>query len=82
LDSQSQARIDTRLDRVRLGNLGDSKSVGQGVYELRFHFNSGYRVYFGMIRKQIILLLVGGDKKRQNKDIKTAQKLWNAYQNE
>lgn len=82
LDVQTQARIDVRLDRVRLGNLGDTKSVGEGIYELRFHFGSGYRVYFGIIRKQIILLLVGGDKKRQNKDIKMAQKLWNAYQKE
>lgn len=82
LDSQSQARIDVRLDRVKLGNLGDTKSVGQGVYELRFHFSSGYRVYFAIIGKQIILLLVGGDKKRQNKDIKIAQKFLKSYQKE
>lgn len=82
LDIQSQARIDSRLDRIRLGNLGDSKSVGQGVYEIRFHFGSGYRIYFGIIRKQFILLLIGGDKKHQSKDIKMVQKLWNAYQNE
>ena len=82
LDIQTQARIDVRLDRVRLGNLGDTKSIGMGVYELRFHFGSGYRAYFAIVGKRIILLLFGGDKKRQSKDIKIAQKLWNNYQKE
>ena len=82
LDSQTQARIDVRLDRVSLGNFGDYKSVGGGVYELRFFFGAGYRIYYGLVGKRIVLLLVGGEKKRQNKDIGLAQALWKAYQDE
>ncbi|EAZ90138.1 type II toxin-antitoxin system RelE/ParE family toxin [Crocosphaera chwakensis] len=82
LDMQTQVRIDVRLDRVRLGNFGDAKSVGEGVYELRLFFGSGYRIYYGIIGKKIILLLTGGGKKTQNKDIKKAKKFWNAYQKE
>ncbi|MDJ0600543.1 MAG: type II toxin-antitoxin system RelE/ParE family toxin [Crocosphaera sp.] len=82
LDIQTQVRVDVRLDRVSLGNFGDAKSVGEGVYELRLFFGSGYRIYYGIIGKKIILLLTGGSKKNQNKDIKTAKKFWKAYQNE
>jgi putative addiction module killer protein len=82
LDRKTQARIDVRLDRVQLGNFGDCKSVGGGVYELRFFFGSGYRIYFGQLAGQVVLLLVGGSKKQQNKDIKTAMMLWAAYQDE
>ena len=82
LDVQTQARIDVRLDRVSLGNFGDHKSVGGGVYELRFYFGPGYRVYYGLAEKRIVLLLLGGSKKSQNKNIKEAQKNWTAYQNE
>lgn len=71
-----------RLDRVQLGNFGDCKSVGAGVYELRFFFGPGYRVYFGRGAGQVVLLLVGGSKKKQNQDIKTAMMLWAAYQEE
>jgi putative addiction module killer protein len=53
--------------------LGDYKSVGEGVFELRFHFGRGYRIYFGMIDNVIVLLLCGGDKNNQAKDIKKAQ---------
>lgn len=82
LDAQTQARIDARLDRVSLGNFGDRKSIGAGVYELRFFFGPGYRVYYGLAGRRVVLLLVGGDKKGQNKDIQTAQRLWATYQNE
>ncbi|WP_299413914.1 type II toxin-antitoxin system RelE/ParE family toxin [Acaryochloris sp. IP29b_bin.148] len=82
LDLQTQARIDVRLDRVKLGNFGDHKSVGEGIYELRFFFGPGYRIYFGRLQGQIVLLLVGGSKKQQNKDVKAAQKLWITYQDE
>jgi putative addiction module killer protein len=82
LDSQTQTRIDARFDRVSLGNFGDHKSVGEGVYELRFFFGSGYRVYYGLTERRIVLLLVGGSKKRQNRDIQIAQQLWAAYQSE
>ncbi|PSN12905.1 addiction module killer protein [filamentous cyanobacterium CCT1] len=80
LDAQTQARIDARLDRVSLGNFGDCKSVGEGVYELRFFFGPGYRIYYGLAGKQVVLLVVGGDKKSQNKDISMAQRLWAAFQ--
>ena len=79
LERNSQNRIMTRLDRVQLGNFGDSKSVGKGVSELRFFFGSGYRVYYGIDEGKIVLLLTGGDKKSQNKDINQAQDYWKNY---
>lgn len=82
LDAKTQARILVRFDRVRLGNFGDCESVGEGVSELRFFFGAGYRVYFGSVKGQIVLLLVGGSKKKQSKDIKTAKQLWADYQRE
>ena len=82
LDASLQARIDVRLDRVRLGNFGDRKSLEGGIFELRFQFGAGYRVYFGLSGNQIVILLVGGSKKTQKKDIKTARHLWKAYQQE
>lgn len=51
LDSKFQARIDVRFDRISLGNFGDHKNLGQGIYELRFSFGAGYRVYYGIIGK-------------------------------
>lgn len=82
LDTQVQARIDVRLDRVSLGNFGDHKGLGEGVYELRFTFGPGFRVYYGLVGKRIVLLLMGGSKKAQNRDIKAAQNFWKAYQDE
>ncbi|MGB7413445.1 MAG: type II toxin-antitoxin system RelE/ParE family toxin [Thermosynechococcaceae cyanobacterium] len=82
LDLQTQTRIDVRLNRVQLGNFGDYKSVGKGVYELRLFFGPGYRIYFGRLAGQVVLLLVGGYKKKQSQDIKTALMLWAAYQDE
>ena len=82
LDSTAQARVDVRLDRVSLGNFGDSKSLGEGIYELRLHFGGGYRVYYGISGKKVILLLMGGAKKTQTKDIKTARRYWKSYQEE
>lgn len=82
LDAQTRARINARLNRLRLGNFGDFKSVGTGVYELRLFFGPGYRVYYGLAGKQVVLLLAGGTKKQQNKDIKAAQQFWAEYLNE
>lgn len=67
------------MNRVSLGNLGDYLSVGEGVSELRIDYGSGYRIYFGQIGKTIILLLCGGDKKTQAKDIEIAKKYWRDY---
>lgn len=64
---------------VALGNLGDVKSVGQGVMEMRLPFGSEYRIYFGEQGDSIILLLCGGDKASQVKDIKVAQTYWQDY---
>jgi len=78
-DSQARRRIFARLGRVRAGNFGDSTPVGDGVLELRFHFGPGYRVYFGRDGGRIVVLLVGGDKSTQARDIEEAKKYWNAY---
>jgi putative addiction module killer protein len=68
-DKRTLARIDSRLRRVRLGNLGDHRSVGEGVFELRLDFGPGYRMYFARIGNEVILLLSGGDKSTQMRDI-------------
>ncbi|MEG4090340.1 type II toxin-antitoxin system RelE/ParE family toxin [Microcoleus sp. Pol12B4] len=71
--------IEQRLDRVRLGNLGNSKSVGEGVCELKIDFGPGYRVYFGQLGSTIVLLLCGGDKSTQEQDIRKAKEYWKEY---
>ena len=68
----TQARLQARIDQVERGTLGDVKPVGDGVRELRIHFGPGYRLYFVNTGKTIILLLCGGDKRTQQKDIKRA----------
>jgi putative addiction module killer protein len=72
-DISARARIRIRLDRVRLGNLGDSRSVGEGVCELKVDYGPGYRIYFAHEGKRIILLLMGGDKSTQAKDVDRAK---------
>jgi putative addiction module killer protein len=74
-DKQAKARILARLRRVELDNLGDFHSVGEGVSELRIHYGPGYRVYFMQHKKQLIILLAGGDKGTQESDIATAIEL-------
>lgn len=76
LDNVISARIEARLKRVALGNLGDVKPVGQGVSELRLKFGSGYRVYFAQHGDELIILLSGGDKGSQSDDIETAKSFW------
>jgi putative addiction module killer protein len=80
-DSVVRARIKARVNRLRLGNFGDSKSVGQGVFELRLDFGPGYRIYFGRASNTVVLLLCGGSKKGQQADIEQAKGYWNDYQN-
>ena len=72
-DRQAQARIAVRLDRVAEGNFGDHRSVGQGVSELRINVAQGYRVYYTIRDKTVVLLLCGGDKASQQQDIHRAQ---------
>jgi putative addiction module killer protein len=77
--SKTQTIISKRLDRVRMGNLGDYRSVGGGVFELRIDYGRGYRIYFGQVGTTIVLLLCGGDKSTQIKDIRQAQEYWRDY---
>jgi len=72
-DIRSKARIITRLDRVRTGNLGDYKNIGGGLYEMRFFFGLGFRIYFTIKEHRIIVLFCGGDKSKQRKDIAMAR---------
>lgn len=79
-DKTVRYRLKERLDRVSLGNMGDYKYLECGVSEFRFDFGSGYRIYFAEEGKTIILLLSGGDKSTQKKDIKKAIAYWKDYQ--
>jgi len=80
-DLEARARIDQRLNRLKIGNFGDYKLLqnAYGVYELRFTFSPGYRIYFGIEDEVIVLLLCGGDKSSQEKDIRKAIAYWNEY---
>jgi putative addiction module killer protein len=71
-DRQVRVRIQSRIDRLSLGNPGDVKPVGEGVSELRIDYGPGYRVYFVQRGKTLIVLLAGGDKRTQDRDIQTA----------
>ena len=73
------ARILARLARVRLGNLGDCKPVGEGVSELRVDYGPGYRVYFGRKGLALVVLLCGGDKRTQDRDIRLAKEYWREF---
>jgi putative addiction module killer protein len=74
-DIRARARIDVRIRRLSLGNPGDARSVGAGVYELRIDYGPGYRVYYAQTGRELILLLCGGDKKTQARDVKEAKAL-------
>ncbi|CBN59018.1 MULTISPECIES: type II toxin-antitoxin system RelE/ParE family toxin [Kamptonema] len=78
-DINTQAKIISRLNRIADGNLGDSRSVGEGVCELKINYGSGYRIYFGQIGSTTVLLLCGGDKSTQDKDIRRAKEYWINY---
>lgn len=74
-DAQARSRILVRIDRLSLGNAGDTKSVGEGVSEMRIDHGPGYRVYFTRRGETVIMLLVGGDKSAQDRDIAKAIEL-------
>jgi putative addiction module killer protein len=74
-DLNAQLRIAARIRRVSLGNLGDTKSVGEGVFELRITYGPGYRIYFVRHGDTVIVLLAGGDKSTQKQDIERAKEL-------
>ncbi len=79
LDERTRARIEARIFRIEEGNLGDVKNLGAGVLESRIDFGPGYRVYFAFDGNEIVILLLGGNKGSQARDIKKAQKYWAEY---
>ena len=76
----TRAKILTRLDRLKLGNFGDCKTLQEGVCELRIHYGPGIRIYYGKIGNKVILLLCGGDKGSQDRDIAKAKEYLKDYQ--
>jgi putative addiction module killer protein len=78
-DAKACVAVDARLARVRAGNFGDHKSVGGGVCELRIALGPGLRVYYGLHGRQVVVLLGGGDKRTQARDIRRAQQLWQQF---
>jgi putative addiction module killer protein len=78
-DKTIQVRIRSRLMRIEQGNLGDHRSIGEGIYELKLHFGAGYRIYYGQVGDEIVLLLSGGDKSTQERDIQRARYYWHDY---
>jgi putative addiction module killer protein len=81
-DIQSRRKIILRIERLKIGNFGDYKSVGEEVFELRIHFGSGFRIYFSKKGNFLIILLTGGDKKSQKTDIKKARQIWEDIKDE
>lgn len=78
-DVNAQAKIVSRLNRITDGNLGDYRSVGEGVCELKINYGPGYRIYFGQIGMTIVILICGGDKSTQDRDIRQAKEYWTDY---
>ena len=78
-NTKTQTRIEARLNSIKYGNFGDCQSVGDGVFESRLHFGPGYRIYFGVVDNTIVLLLCGGDKSSQARDIVRAKAYWLEY---
>jgi putative addiction module killer protein len=79
LDPQAAAKVTVALQRIRQGNLSNVKGVGAGILEYRIDFGPGYRIYFGRDGERIVVLLGGGTKRRQERDIETAQARWVDY---
>lgn len=78
-DKKTKSLILTRLDRIRNGAFGDCKFLRDGVWEIKIDYGAGYRLYYGMIGKTAILLLLGGDKRKQNSDIERAVQYFTDY---
>jgi putative addiction module killer protein len=80
-DKQGRRRIINRLFRVQQGNYGDVEPIGEGLSELRLFFGPGYRVYFGEDAGNIVVILCGGDKSSQSRDVEEAKAYWKEYKN-
>ena len=74
-DSRARTRIQARIDRLEIGNPGDVRPVGRGISEMRINYGPGYRVYFVQHGTAVVILLAGGDKRTQDRDIATAREL-------
>ncbi len=81
-DVKGRRKIILRIQRLKLGNFGDYKSIGEGICELRIDFGPGYRVYFARKGNILVILLTGGDKYSQIKDIRKAREIWQAVKYE
>ena len=81
LDATTRGIVRIRINRLRLGNFGDCKSIqgAQGLHELRIHVGAGYRIYFGKSREVLVILLCGGSKGTQTRDIAKAKQYWQLY---
>jgi putative addiction module killer protein len=79
-DRHARARVAVRIGRMTSGNFGDVKPVGEGVWEARIDWGPGYRVYYAQAGKRLILLLCGGDKRKQQADIEASQQFWADWQ--
>lgn len=79
-DKMGRKQILNRIGRLEAGNFGDCKFLGDGIWELRVFHGPGYRVYLGKEGEQVVILLCGGDKKTQSKDIERAKEYWKEYQ--
>jgi len=75
-DKRAKIRIDVRIKRLAIGNPGDVEPIGEGCSEIKIHYGPGYRVYFRDTGKEIIILLCGGIKSTQSRDIEQAKKIW------
>jgi putative addiction module killer protein len=78
-DIRAKAKIILQVDKMELGLFGDSEPVGEGLSELRIHYGPGYRVYYGKETNHVYLLICGGDKSTQSKDIRKAKACWKDY---
>lgn len=76
-ETKYRARIISRFDHIQMGNLGDHKNLGKGLFELRFFFGPGFRAYYTIKEGKVVFLLCGGTKSRQNKDIEKARTIMN-----
>jgi len=78
-DLRAKARVAARVDRAARGNFGDYRDLNSGVFELKDDFGPGYRIYFGIDGDEVIILLAGGDKRTQRRDILKAKEYWSDY---